>query len=584
MTTQRNEGLSVGSYLGVIARWKWLILAITVLVGAAGGAYAWTRTPMYAASAQLLYVQQVGITSALGQGQVDQTLQQADIGSVPAVVSSAVVGAQAAQLLSGRNMSAGYATNVSLTTDTSTSGYSSVVGIGATSSDPRTAALAANAYAAAFVAWRRDSERARVNQEILAVQSQLATYTTTTQKASADYATLQQNLLNLQLSQKSVTGDFSVISPASTPSTPFSPRKTRTLLIAIVLGLVLGCGLAFLLEQLDTRVRDEDQVTDLLGLSVLGHLPPLSRGAGEAGVVQMLINPFGLMAEAVRVLRGNLDFMGVDGEVRSLLVSSSIQGEGKSMTACNLAASMALAGKRVVLVDADLRRPRIHDYLGIANSAGLSSVIARRAELADALVSVKLDKVASPGDDGRPAPGVRTRDAAVRTSDAAVRVFSAAGSEPGFDASTGRARDRDVFASREATWPTTTDDDPVLRVLPSGPLPPNPGEMVASRRFAEIIDELCADADLVLIDTPAMLSVGDTAPMAAKADALVFVVNTTLVRRPLLERAHAQLAKLPCRKLGLVIISNKRAHGPYYGYHYHRTPPPKPGRASARPS
>ena len=104
-----------------------------------------------------------------------------------------------------------------------------MVGIGATSSDPRTAALAANAYAAAFVAWRRDSERARVNQEILAVQSQLATYTTPTEKASADYATLQQNLLNLQLSQKSVTGDFSVISPASPPSMPFSPRKTRTL-------------------------------------------------------------------------------------------------------------------------------------------------------------------------------------------------------------------------------------------------------------------------------------------------------------------------------------------------------------------
>jgi len=577
MTTQSNEGLSLGSYFGVIARWKWLILAITVVVGAAGGAYTWTRTPMYAASAQLLYVQQLGIASALGQDQVDQTLQQADIGSVPAVVSSAVVGAQAAQLLNGKNMSAGYSTNVALTTDTSTSGYSSVVSIGATSSDPRTAALAANAYAAAFVAWRRDSERARVNQEIIAVQSQLATYATTTQKASADYATLQQNLLNLQLSQKSVTGDFSVISPASPPSTPFSPRKTRTLLIAIVLGLVLGCGLAFLLEQLDTRVRDEDQVTDLLGLSVLGHLPPLARGAGEGGVVQMLINPFGLMAEAVRVLRGNLDFMGVDGEVRSLLISSSVQGEGKSMTACNLAASMALAGKRVVLVDADLRRPRIHDYLGIANNAGLSSVIAHRAELADALVSVTLDKVPAPGDDGRSAPGVRVRDAA-------VRVFSAAGSEPGFDTSAGRALSHDVFAGRDAVWPASADDDPVLRVLPSGPLPPNPGEMVASRRFAEIIDELCADADLVLIDTPAMLSVGDTAPMAAKADALVFVVNTTLVRRPLLERAHAQLAKLPCRKLGLIIISNKRAHGPYYGYHYHRTPASKPGRGSARPS
>jgi Mrp family chromosome partitioning ATPase/capsular polysaccharide biosynthesis protein len=576
MATEQNEGLSARSYLGVGLRWKWLILAVTVVIALAGAAYAWTRTPMYSATAQLLYVQQIGISSSLGQGQVDQTLQQADIGSVPAVVSSAVVGAQAGRLLNGVNTSAGYSTSVSLATDTSTSGYSSVVGIAATSSDPRTAAAAANAYATAFIAWRRDSERARVNQEILAVQSQLQTYTTPTQRASADYLTLQQNLQNLQLSQKSVTGDFSVISPASVPSTPFSPRKTRTLLIAIVVGLVLGCGLAFLLEQLDTRVRDEAQVTGLLGLSVLGHLPPLARKAGEPGVIQMLINPFGLMAEAVRVLRGNLDFMGVDHDVRSLLVSSSVQGEGKSTTACNLAVSMALAGKRVVLVDADLRRPRIHDYMGIASGPGLSSVIARRAKLADALVSIRLDRVVGPGDDVRRASNVRARDAEVRVFSASVPE---AGPEPAVSLGS-----RDVVMSLEAGWSTNADDDPVLRVLPSGPLPPNPGEMVASRRFAEIIAELSADADLVLIDTPAMLSVGDTAPIAAKADALVFVVNTSLVSRPLLERAHAQLAKLSCRKLGLVLISNKGAHGPYYGYHYHRTAAPKPGRGSSGPA
>jgi polysaccharide biosynthesis transport protein len=572
MTTQQNEGLSVRTYLGVLARWKWLIIAVTVLVALAGAAYAWTRTPMYQASAQLLYVQQIDSS----QSQVDQTLQQADLGSVPAVVDSSVVNGAAATLLKGKDTSAGYYTTVSLQTDANTSGYSSVVGIGAVSSDPHTAAVVANAYAAAFIAWRRDSARARVNQEILAVQSRLATFTTPTQQAGADYLGLQQTLSNLELTKDSVTGDFSVISPASAPSVPFSPRKTRTLLIAVILGLVLGCGLAFLFEQFGTRVRDEEQVTGMLGMTILGHLPPLARSAGEAGVVQMLINPFGLMAEAVRVLRGNLDFMGVDGEVRSLLVSSSIQGEGKSMTACNLAVSMALAGKRVVLVDADLRRPRIHDYLGIANSAGLSSVIARRAELADALVTVRLDGV-GPSDDGRAAPGLRMRDSA-------VRVFSAAGSEPGIDPRADSIGSRDILRSRETGWAPTADDDPFLRVLPSGPLPPNPGEMVASRRFAEIVDELSADADLVLIDTPAMLSVGDLAPMAAKADALVFVVNTALIRRPLLERAQAQLAKLPCRKLGLVLISNKRAHGPYYGYHYHRTPAPKPGRGSAKPA
>jgi Mrp family chromosome partitioning ATPase len=368
-----------------------------------------------------------------------------------------------------------------------------------------------------------------------------------------------------------VTGDFSIISPAYPPSVPFSPRKTRSLAIAVILGFVLGTGLAFLLEQLNTRVRDEEQVVDLLGMSALGHLPPPTRGNGAPEPVQMLVNPFGMMAEAVRVLRGNLDFMGVDGEIHSLLVSSSIQGEGKSMTACNLAVSMALAGKRVVLVDADLRRPRVHTYMSVANSVGLSSVIARHAQLSDALVSITLDKAVGASADPAVARGVRVRDAA-------VRVFSTPGPE----------RSGDVLRGQQPSWsgwPASPDDNPVLRVLPSGPPPPNPGEMVASRRFAEIVDELADDADLVLIDTPAMLSVGDTAAMAAKADGLVFVVNTALVRRPMLERSQAQLAKLPCRKLGLVIISSQRGKDSYYyGYHYHTHTGSEPGRRSSKPA
>jgi non-specific protein-tyrosine kinase len=467
--------------------------------------------------------------------------------------------------LSAKDAAAGYSTSVGLQTDPNSSGYTSVVSISAVSQDPRTAADVANAYAKAFIAWRQDTARARVSQAILAVQSSL----NSTSPKSANHATLAQNLQQLHLLEKSVTGDFSVISPAYPPSVPFSPRKTRMVIIAGILGLVLGTAFAFLLEQLDTRVRDEEQVTDMLGLSVLGHLRPLARGARATGVVQMLVNPFGPMAEAVRVLRGNLDFMGVDGDVHSLLVSSSIQGEGKSTTVCNLAASMALAGKRVVLVDADLRRPRIHTYLSVPNSVGLSSVLARRAELSDALVSITLDKVA--GADAVAAPGVGVRDGA-------VRVFSVSGSERSTgDAVTGH----DLGWSG---WPASPDDNPILRVLPSGPLPPNPGEMVASRRFAEVIDELADDADLVLIDAPAMLSVGDTGAMAARTDALVFVVNMTMVRRPTLERSHAQLAKLPCRKLGLIVISSKRAHGPYYGYHYHRTPPPNRGRGAAKPA
>ena len=111
-----------------------------------------------------------------------------------------------------------------------------------------------------------------------------------------------------------------------------------------------------------------------------------------------------------------------------------------------------------------------------------------------------------------------------------------------------------------------------MRVLPSGPLPPNPGEMAASQRFGEIISLLADTADLVIIDTPPILEVGDTAGIAAKTDGVVFVVNMGRARWPMLERANAQLERFPCRKLGLVVVAAKSAHKPAYGYEYRYGP------------
>ena len=159
---------------------------------------------------------------------------------------------------------------------------------------------------------------------------------------------------------------------------------------------------------------------------------------------------------------------------------------------------------------------------------------------------------------------------------ASVRVMSSAGSGRGSEPLPVRLSS----VGRRCRAPTTRL---MLRVLPSGPLPPNPGEMAASQRFGEIIGLLADTADLVIIDTPPLLEVGDTAAMASKADGVVFVVNMARVRWPMLERSHAQLEKFPCRKLGMVIVAAKRAHKAAYGYEYRygtspRGAPPPAGR------
>lgn len=555
MATESTEGVALLGYVSIMARWKWLIIGVTVVCAAAGFGYLKTRTPKYRATAELLYVQQVAINNPLVQASVTQTLQQPDIGTLSALIASSQVSGMAGQLLRGKIMSAGYSISATQPTDSNGNTSSSVVGIEGVSSKPQTAAAAANAYAQAFVASRRDSARTQVNDALTAVQAALQSYLTSASKKTAEYLELRQAQQALQLQLQSLTGDFTIISPATAPSVPFSPRKFHTLALAAILGLVLGVGLAFLLEQLDTRVRDERQMVDMLDMSVLGHLPPLERRMGEGATVQMLVNPSGPMAEAVRVLRGNLSFTGVDDDIRSLLITSSIRSEGKSVTACNLAVSVALAGQRVVLVDADFRRPRIHTYMRVPNAVGLSSVLVRHVDVWDATVPMMLE-----GNVGWMTDGEDLESAGARLGNDAVRIVSVAGAQERDAATQYMLRQRDPASS--------LDDEPLLRVLPSGPLPPNPGEMAASHRFGEIIATLADTADLVIIDSPPLLEVGDTGAMADKADGVVFVANMAKVRWPMIERAHSQLMKFPCRKIGMVAISARSAQRPGYGYYY----------------
>ena len=550
MATESSQGLAVRDYLAVVIRRKWLIVGFTVVCALAGIAYLVTTTPLYQATAKLLYVQPVAINNPLVQGGMFQALVQPDMDAISATVASNQVSGDAGDILGqGNSAPVISVTAVAFTTSPSTDSTGvvkpSVVGIEAVSTDPQKAAKTANAYAQAFANYRRDSAQTQVKGALAAVDAAMKAYTSSSAQASADYLQLVQSKQALQLQLESLTSDFTVISPATAPTAPFSPRKVKTLALAIIAGLVIGCGLAFLLEQLDTRVRDERQITDLLDMPILAHLPPLGRRPTEGGTLQMLASPSGPMAEAVRVLRGNLSFTGVDGDVRSILITSSIRSEGKSVTACNLAVSMALAGQRVILVDADFRRPRVHTYMRLPNGVGLSSVLARRTSLDSALVQVPLQANVT----ARSEPG----------ADRAPRVMSLGGGNFGGDEVVS-------YMTRPGKGPKSDAVD-ALRVLPSGPLPPNPGEMAASQRLTEIVAALAEDADLVIVDSPPLLEVGDTAAMAGSADGVVFVSNLAKVRWPMLERSNEQLKQFPSRKLGTVVIAAKGEHRPaYYGY------------------
>jgi len=291
-----------------------------------------------------------------------------------------------------------------------------------------------------------------------------------------------------------------VVEQPELPEGASAPRPARNLALAGVLGLLLGVGLAVAREALDNTVKSPDDVRAATGGPVLGLIAFDSGASKRPLIVQD--SPRSARAEAFRQLRTNLQFVSVTGSLKSFVITSSVPKEGKSTTACNLALSLTQAGVRVCLVEGDLRRPRVADYLGLEGAIGLTSVLIRQVTLDDAL---------QPWGDG------------------------------------------------------------TLEVLPSGPLPPNPSELIASAGMDELLRSLEQRFDLVLVDAPPLLPVTDGALLAALTDGAVLSVRTRTTRREQLTQATAALQAVDAKVLG-VVLNMVPTRGPdayqAYGYGY----------------
>ena len=410
---------------------------------------------------------------------------------------------------------------------------SSVVTISATAKTPSRAAAIANGYAAAFIAANKKAAQLQLVTAENVVKQQLKSYTSAASQKSTEYVLLAQQLQDLRIAAATATGNYLVVSPAVPPTAPSSPHPKRTAAIGLAAGLLLGIALAFLLEQLNTRLRSHREVAEILHLPVVGRVPRIEKNAMAADPLAVVHDPGGAAAESLRLLRSNLDYLNVDGTLSSVLVTSCIRGEGKSVTICNLGATLALGGKDVVVVDGDLRRPRVHTYYGLPNESGLSTVVSRKTTLADALQTYELP-----------------------TSD-----WQAGGNG--------------AKASGNGSGPASADRRGRLRVLTSGPLPPNPGELIASETFGQVIAELVADSDIVLVDTPAFIPVSDAAAIAPRVDGVFMLVNLDGTTRPMLSEAKEFLDQLPTRKLGVIVVREKTARTDYYRYHSYDADPAK---------
>ncbi|MEZ5124658.1 MAG: Wzz/FepE/Etk N-terminal domain-containing protein [Thermoleophilia bacterium] len=520
------EGMTLRDALSVLRRRLWLVILLAVV--AAVGAYvvASLQPDVYEATTDLIYEQELDIANPLtGQSYTDPYLREIELNSVGSILASSDMLARTQKRLEGSGwvldeyaVSAAPAGDVSSDSSLSTT---NIVRVSVQGPDPEGCAAVANAYADAFVAWRTQRVQEQISEAIDALQVQLESYKTDTSKLGADYLVLQQRLQDMRIYKSTATGNFRVLVAATAPAEPFAPQPLRSAAMGLAVGLFAGVGLAFLLEVLDTRLRSADDVTRILQRPILGRIPEMGRETAEARGVMTLRDPESVVADAFRLVRTNLRFTSLEGAVRSFMVTSCQPGEGKSVTVANLAAAFALAGRKVVVVDGDLRRPRQHALFGLSNSRGVSTVLTGESTLVESVQRVYI-------------PSTDERDQAL------------------------------TFVA----WARGSGNDARFYVLPSGPLPPNPGEMVSSHQFAKLIDDLRNEAEIVIVDCPALLAVGDSAALADKVDGLVFLVDLKATKRPALVRAAEQVGKLPCQFLGVVLRGEATREAGYNAYSY----------------
>jgi polysaccharide biosynthesis transport protein len=346
------------------------------------------------------------------------------------------------------------------------------------------------------------------------------------------YGLLLGRMKEADLSRMMRANNLRVVEAATMPGAPVYPRVSLNVAIGLLGGFLFGLGLPLLREQLDSSVKTPTDIEEKLGVTFLGLLPDLQHNEDKQqkgsrrkirrrerkplveGPPELIVHnrPTSGVSEAARSIRTNLMFMNPDKPFKTLLVSSAAPSEGKTTVACSIAIGLAQGGQRVCIVDADLRRPRLHRIFDRVGDAGLTSTL-----VGDATVA-------------------------------------------------------------EVAKPTIV---PNLWAIPAGPLPPNPADLLQSERFRNFVKELRERFDRVIIDSPPLVAVTDSAILSTLVDGVVFVVRAFQTGKHVSAQGLRALRDVEAPIVGAVLnaVNLNRHEYNYYHYYYYK----REGYASTEP-
>lgn len=483
-------------YLRVLRRRKVPIILVTLVMVALSLVASYLQTPIYSATAQVLL--QARSTEFLfdpsGGIRADPTRAVQD--EILVIKSEPVRDVVREKLGSAPPVSAGPV------------GQTNAIDVTAEATSATRASAVANAYVTGYIEYRRKQavdETLAAGEQIQAKITDLQTQIDVATGAEKERLVQAQSLFKqkrdeLQVGSAIRTGGAQLVTSAPVPKSPVRPMPVRNAIFFGIFGLLLGIGIAFLVDYLDDSIKSKEDLAHVAsGLPVIGLIPAVSdwRAQEEAQVVS-LSDPSSTAAEAYRTLRTAIQFMGLEEPARTLQITSSGPREGKSTTLANLAVALARAGQEVVIVCCDLRRPRIHEFFDLDNSIGFTSVLLGTTSLAAAIQKV-------PGQDR-------------------------------------------------------------MSLLASGPLPPNPSELLSSRRTTEVLGLLQGRFDIVLIDAPPVLPVTDSLVISRLVDATIFVCVAGGTTRKEAARAVELLRQVDAPLIGTVLNGVRRDGSYGYGY------------------
>ena len=334
------------------------------------------------------------------------------------------------------------------------------------------------------------------------------------------YLMLKEKYEEARIKEAGQIGNVRIVDKAVPPEHPIKPKSKLNVLLGALLGILLGAGIALLLESLDTSIKTMEEV-EALELAALGHVPKIKEteeyrrriksvkavaDQEATKVASHLITHFAPkspVSEAYRTLRTNIQFSNLDNPPRSILVTSAGPGEGKSTTAANLAIAFSQMGTKTVLLDTDFRRPILHSVLGIEKEPGITNHLAGRIPLEGIIRKTPVEN---------------------------------------------------------------------LDLIACGVIPPNPSELLASEKMKEFVAELQKSYQMILFDTPPVIAVTDAVVLSLLLDGVVLVVSAGQTSQQGLARAKILLEKVDAKVMGAVLNKTdvRSAFSPYhYYYHYH---------------